>query len=104
MKPRLLALTTLGAALLAPVALAQAQSADAASATPAPAVQPTRATHTYTLSNGMPLWVRPDHRAPTAVHMVWVRVGSIDEVDGTSGVAHVPVSYTHLTLPTNREV
>src|SRR5512139_1680938 len=43
----------------------------------------------FTLANGMTLIVQPDHRAPTAVHMVWVRVGSIDEVDGTSGVAHV---------------
>lgn len=43
----------------------------------------------FTLSNGMTLIVKPDHRAPTAVHMLWVRVGSIDEVDGTSGVAHV---------------
>lgn len=43
----------------------------------------------FTLANGMTLIVLPDHRAPTAVHMVWVRVGSIDEVDGTSGVAHV---------------
>lgn len=36
----------------------------------------------------MTLIVQPDRRAPTAVQMVWVRVGSIDEVDGTSGVAH----------------
>jgi len=43
----------------------------------------------FTLRNGMSLIVKPDHRAPTAVHMVWVRVGSMDEVDGTSGVAHV---------------
>ena len=43
----------------------------------------------YTLANGMALIVRPDHRAPTAVHMLWVRVGSMDEVDGTSGVAHI---------------
>ena len=43
----------------------------------------------YVLSNGMTLWVKPDHRAATAVHMLWVRVGSMDEVDGTSGVAHV---------------
>lgn len=43
----------------------------------------------FTLSNGMTLIVRPDRRAPTAVHMLWVRVGSMDEVDGTSGVAHV---------------
>ena len=43
----------------------------------------------YSLQNGMTLIVRPDHRAPTALHMLWVRVGSMDEVDGTSGVAHV---------------
>lgn len=43
----------------------------------------------YTLQNGMTLIVQPDHRAPTAVHMLWVRVGSMDEVDGASGVAHV---------------
>jgi len=43
----------------------------------------------FTLANGMTLIVQPDHRAPTAVQMVWVRVGSMDEVDGTSGVAHV---------------
>jgi len=86
MKPRLPYLTTLLAALLAPVSFLSAQTLP----TPAPATaQPARTTTTYTLSNGMQLWVRPDRRAPTAVHMVWVRVGSMDEVDGTSGVAHV---------------
>ena len=45
--------------------------------------------HQFTLSNGMTLLIKVDRRAPTAVHMLWVRVGSIDEVDGTSGVAHV---------------
>ena len=43
----------------------------------------------FTLANGMTLIVKPDRRAPTAVHMVWVRVGSMDEVDGTTGVAHL---------------
>jgi zinc protease len=43
----------------------------------------------FTLANGMTLIVKEDHRAPTAVQMLWVRVGSMDEVDGTSGVAHV---------------
>jgi len=43
----------------------------------------------FTLANGMTLIVKPDRRAPTAVHMLWVRVGSMDEVDGSSGVAHV---------------
>jgi len=42
----------------------------------------------FTLANGLTVIVKPDHRAPTAVHMLWVRVGSMDEVDGTSGVAH----------------
>ncbi len=42
----------------------------------------------FTLANGMTLIVKPDHRAPTVAHMLWVRVGSMDEVDGTSGVAH----------------
>lgn len=41
------------------------------------------------LDNGMTLIIQPDRRAPTAVHMVWVRVGSMDEVDGLSGLAHV---------------
>jgi zinc protease len=43
----------------------------------------------FTLANGLTVIVKPDHRAPTAVHMLWVRTGSMDEVDGTSGVAHV---------------
>lgn len=43
----------------------------------------------FTLANGMTVIVKPDRRAPTAVQMLWVRVGSVDEVDGTSGVAHV---------------
>ncbi|MEO7885886.1 MAG: pitrilysin family protein [Polaromonas sp.] len=43
----------------------------------------------FTLANGLTVIVKPDHRAPTVAHMLWVRVGSMDEVDGTSGVAHV---------------
>ena len=43
----------------------------------------------YQLANGMTVIVKPDRRAPTAVHMLYVRVGAMDEVDGTSGVAHV---------------
>ena len=43
----------------------------------------------FKLGNGMTVIVKPDRRAPTAVHMLWVRVGSMDEVDGASGVAHV---------------
>ena len=42
-----------------------------------------------TLKNGLRVIVKEDRRAPTAVHMVWYRAGSMDEKDGTSGVAHV---------------
>ena len=41
------------------------------------------------LANGMKVLVIEDHRAPTVAHMVWYRAGSIDEVNGGTGVAHV---------------
>ena len=66
---------------------AQAQS------TPAPAaaagVDAAPGPQQFTLANGMTVIVQTDRRSPTAVQMVWVRVGSMDEVDGTTGVAHV---------------
>ncbi len=83
--------STLASALLLALAgvfsvtAAHAQPVAAAAATATATVRPVQ----YTLSNGMTLIVQPDRRAPTVAHMVWVRVGSIDEVDGTSGVAHV---------------
>lgn len=42
----------------------------------------------HTLSNGLKLIVKEDNRAPTVVHMIWYRAGSIDEVNGKTGVAH----------------
>lgn len=42
-----------------------------------------------TLANGLKVVVKEDRRAPSVVHMVWYRAGSVDETDGTSGVAHV---------------
>ncbi len=41
------------------------------------------------LDNGLTVVVKRLPRAPTAVHMLWVRVGSVDEVDGYSGLAHM---------------
>ena len=41
------------------------------------------------LDNGLRLIVYKDSRAPTAIQMTIVNVGSLDEVDGKSGVAHV---------------
>lgn len=46
-------------------------------------------TYEYQLDNGLKLIVREDHRAPTVAHMVWYRAGSMDEVNGKTGVAHV---------------
>ena len=86
MKPHFLSAISFMVALSAWPWAAQAQASDRPLGAPAAAAA---ATHTFTLANGMTLWVKPDRRAPTAVHMVWLRVGSMDEVDGTSGVAHV---------------
>lgn len=77
-------------ALLAGVhALAQQPAPTAPVHTPASESAKATGAQQFTLRNGMQLIVQPDRRAPTAVHMVWLRVGSMDEVDGTSGVAHV---------------
>lgn len=78
MKPTLLlnfkSLVWLAALLIGPFGLTHAQLPNV---------------HQWTLPNGLTVIVKPDRRAPTAVHMLWVRVGAMDEVDGTSGVAHV---------------
>lgn len=81
-------LTKPGAALI-PTAIAFYTALCMAIAGPAALAQTAAAAQQFTLKNGMALIVKLDRRAPTAVHMVWLRVGSMDEVDGTSGVAHV---------------
>ena len=67
---------------MALTALTLALSAPAMAQTAAPQVEQ------FTLANGLTVIVKPDHRAPTVAQMIWVRVGSMDEVDGTTGVAH----------------
>lgn len=54
------------------------------------AASPAKAADTFEhrLKNGLKIVVKEDHRAPTAVHMVWYQVGSMDEFNGTTGVAH----------------
>lgn len=42
----------------------------------------------FVLGNGLKLIVKQDRRAPTAVQMVWYKVGGIDELNGTTGVSH----------------
>jgi zinc protease len=41
-----------------------------------------------TLSNGLKVVVKEDHRAPVVVQQIWYHVGSLDEVTGKTGVAH----------------
>ncbi|MGH8648506.1 MAG: M16 family metallopeptidase, partial [Burkholderiales bacterium] len=42
----------------------------------------------HKLGNGMRVIVKPDRRAPVVVVMLLYRVGSVDEVNGVTGVAH----------------
>jgi zinc protease len=43
----------------------------------------------HKLSNGLKVIVKEDHRSPVVVSQIWYRAGSVDEVNGTTGVAHV---------------
>jgi len=42
-----------------------------------------------TLANGLRVIVKEDNRAPTVAHLAWYRVGSMDETNGVTGIAHV---------------
>jgi zinc protease len=55
----------------------------------ADSAEDTWAPETFTLDNGMDVVVLPDHRAPVVTHMVWYRVGAVDEAEGKSGIAHL---------------
>ena len=44
--------------------------------------------HERTLANGLKVLVKEDRRAPTVVHLIAYRAGSVDEVNGRTGVAH----------------
>lgn len=52
-------------------------------------LQAMAAVQEYKLANGMKVIVKEDHRAPVVVSQVWYRAGSMDEFNGTTGVAHV---------------
>jgi zinc protease len=43
----------------------------------------------FRLGNGMKVIVKEDRRAPTVTHMIWYKIGSLDETNGKTGVAHV---------------
>lgn len=59
------------------------------------------APQTFELENGMDVVVLPDHRAPVVTHMVWYRVGAIDELPGKSGVAHL---FEHLMFKATDDI
>jgi len=42
-----------------------------------------------TLDNGLKMLLLPDHKAPVAVVQVWYRVGSRNELPGTTGLSHM---------------
>jgi zinc protease len=45
--------------------------------------------HEYMLTNGLKIVVKEDHRSPVVISQIWYKAGSIDELNGTTGVAHV---------------
>lgn len=69
-------------AILAAAGLAVMQSV-------AQGAEPADDVSTRELGNGMRVVVKIDRRAPVAVSMVWYRIGSVDEHNGATGVAHV---------------
>ena len=54
-----------------------------------PAVAVAETIHEFKLDNGLKIVVQEDHRSPVVVSQVWYRAGSMDEFNGTTGVAHV---------------
>lgn len=55
----------------------------------------------FKLNNGLKLIVQEDHRSPVVVSQVWYRAGSLDEVNGKTGVAHV---LEHMMFKGTKEV
>lgn len=85
----------IGFFLISPSVLAQGQTDLGQTAVQAPVTDPTLPQRTKifgaeeaTLANGLRIVVIPNHRAPVVSHMVWYRVGAIDEPAGQSGIAH----------------
>jgi len=58
-------------------------------------------TQEHKLANGLRIIVKEDHRAPVVVSMVWYKVGSIDEENGTTGISH---ALEHMMFKGTRQV
>ncbi|MFK4824272.1 M16 family metallopeptidase [Paenochrobactrum sp. BZR 588] len=69
----------------APVAPVQTQTA---ASQEKPEIKTSDGVASFTLQNGLKVVVIPDHRAPVVTQMIWYHVGSADEEEGTSGIAH----------------
>ena len=54
-----------------------------------------------TLPNGLKVIVKEDRRAPVVVSQIWYKAGSIDEFNGTTGVAH---ALEHMMFKGTRKV
>ena len=54
-----------------------------------------------TLGNGLTVVVKEDRRAPVVVSQIWYRAGSLDEYNGTTGVAH---ALEHMMFKGTRKV
>lgn len=53
------------------------------------ATTPASPVHEYHLKNGLTLLVRENHRAPVVESQLWYKVGSMDELPGKTGLAHM---------------
>jgi len=49
----------------------------------------TRSSFETTLSNGLQVIIREDHRSPMVMTQIWYKVGSTDESGNTTGISHV---------------
>lgn len=68
---------------LSPVVLAAPKAVS-----PAAPVKTNSKTHEETLSNGLKVIIREDHRAPVAMTQIWYKVGSTDETGDNLGLSH----------------
>ena len=57
----------------------------------------------FTLSNGMPVILVPNHRVPAVNHTLWLPVGAADDPRGASGLAHYHEHLMFKGTPKNSE-
>ena len=45
--------------------------------------------HSYSLDNGLNIYIKPDSRAPVVLSQIWYKVGSTYEPKGLTGISHM---------------